>query len=328
LLPRSDAPQAPVMAPPGVPTAPSNAVTNAITSTGLPPEAFIATGPMGEAARTVLADRLKQTDPMKEAAASGFKDPAAYKTYLENAKRTPEQQAAEQAGMSLPEYQANAEAAKALAGDKAKRMGEYINAGGKPARDTINTLNTIQDAIEHSNGKIITGPGANEWGLKFKQAAANLGFPVEGLPESEVVQKMNVFLASEATKMISARPAMFEFQQNMKANPGLGNSIEGTKMLVDILRQGAEQNIKLGRLAMDDKNFKNWGQVEQSFYDNPENQIRSPFTGKVMGSSAQTAAPAGKAPVLDRARAAIAKGAPREAVIEELRKNGVDPGGL
>jgi hypothetical protein len=135
--------------------------------------------------------------------------------------------------------------------------------------------------------------------LKVKQFAKNLGFEPEGTTESEILKKMNIFLATEATKQISARPAMFEFQQNLKANPGLANSLDGTKALINILRQTTLQNIGLGKLAMDEKNAPNWGDVEERFYSDPKNAIRSPFTGAVLGSNgnaAPSAAPAQPAP--------------------------------
>jgi hypothetical protein len=41
------------------------------------------------------------------------------------------------------------------------------------------------------------------------------------------------------------------------------------------MRQAAEQDIALGRLAMDPRNLRNWAAVEEGFYRN--HPIESPF---------------------------------------------------
>jgi hypothetical protein len=266
--------------------------------------ALIAGGPAGDIVKAAAAKNLETTPDQKNAAASGKASPFQYNADLEGAKTSPQERAAKAAGMTLPEYTANLAVRNALASAKGKRMAEAIEAGGKPARDTLNTLDIMGHAVERGGNNITTGPGADEW-LKVKQFAKNLGFEPEGTTESEILKKMNIFLATEATKQISARPAMFEFQQNLKANPGLADSLDGTKALISILRQTTLQNIGLGKLAMDEKNAPNWGDIEERFYSDPKNAIRSPFTGQLIGSAASGGAPPGAAP-----SAAVAKASP------------------
>jgi hypothetical protein len=82
---------------------------------------------------------------------------------------------------------------------------------------------------------------------------------------------------------MTARPSQLEFRTFMANNPGLANSIKGTKVLIDVLRQMKQQDIDLGRLAMNRKNWDNWTDVEDRFYrDHP---LNSPFTGKPLNAN-------------------------------------------
>jgi hypothetical protein len=129
----------------------------------------------------------------------------------------------------------------------------------------------MEQALIRGGRNISTGPGAEQW-LKVKQAANNLFGPnfFKGVPESETVAKLNAQLASEAAKAMTARPSQLEFKAFMGANPGLLTSVEGSKVLISVLRQAREQDIKLSKLAADPKNLRNWSAVEDRFYqDNP-----------------------------------------------------------
>ena len=159
------------------------------------------------------------------------------------------------------------------------RMGEDIPAGGPPARRTLNILNTMDDAITRAGPNLTTGPGA-EYMLKLKQAAQNWlpGLDFKGLPEAEVVTKLNAQLAAQAAKAMTARPSQLEFRAFMQNNPGLQNSVAGTKYLIDVLRQATTQDIQLGQLASRVQDPRSWPQVEDRFYQ--QNPIKSPFSGK------------------------------------------------
>jgi hypothetical protein len=170
-----------------------------------------------------------------------------------------------------------------------KRQGEAIEAGGPAARHTVNTLDVMEDALKRGGSNISTGPGAAEF-LKVKQAANNL-YPglFEGVAESEIVTKLNATLAAEAAKAMTARPSQLEFKTFVANNPGLLTSIQGTRYLIDVLRQARQQDIELGRIAMRNPDPRNWGDIEEKFYNDPKNQIKSPFTGKPL--SGKEAAP-------------------------------------
>jgi hypothetical protein len=102
------------------------------------------------------------------------------------------------------------------------------------------------------------------------------------LPESEVVQKTGFSLATLAVKEISQRPTQMEVKMALENNPGLLLSKKGSLFMTDILRQSAKQDMKLGRLAANPTNRANWPQVVDNFYNDPKNQLISPFTGKPM----------------------------------------------
>jgi hypothetical protein len=186
------------------------------------------------------------------------------------AEPTPAMREAATAGVPLEQYAGEQEAYKKYGEAKGKRIGEVVEAGGLPARQTVRTLNTMEEAMRAGGRSIWTGPGGEYW-LKVKQGANNLwpGF-FQGVPESETVVKLNAQLASEAAKSMTARPSQLEFRAFMQNNPGLMTSREGTLMLISILRQAKEQDIKLSRLAMNQGNLRNWSDVEDRFYaDNP-----------------------------------------------------------
>lgn len=177
-----------------------------------------------------------------------------------------------------------------------KQIGDVIEAGGKNARDRINALNTIDDALTQGGSGVVTGPFA-EHVLRTKQALDAMGIDTswvkQGLPMSEVISKMNAQLASASAKAMTGRPTQFEFSAWMKNNPGLLTSKEGTHALIDVLRQSAQQDIGLGQQAMNKGNWDKWGDIVDKYYkDHP---LRSPFTKQPLGQEA-AAPPAAEAP--------------------------------
>ena len=197
------------------------------------------------------------------------------------------QQAAEPTGPMKEARDVAVNAAKAqgklgedLATAKAKRVGEVIEAGGLPNRQTVNVLNEMEDAMRHAGNNISTGPGAERW-LKVKQAANNLWPDLfKGVPETEAVVKLNAQLASAAAKAMTARPSQLEFRAFMANNPGIANSPQGSYALINLLRQAKEQELALSREAMRLKpgNIDQWTDIEDRFYE--KHPLISPFTGK------------------------------------------------
>jgi hypothetical protein len=270
----------------GLPSGQQNAQAGTLPA-GLPPSvaamiaglplqdryALMAGGPMGDIVKATASKNAEVTEAQKNASASGGLNPLDYERTL---RQTPDERAAAKAGMSLPEYAAYGEGLKAVTAAKGKQMADAIEAGGH-AQKVLGTLNTMEDALNHAPADLNTGPGAKTM-LALKQFGANLGFDFKGVPEAETIDKLNAFLASEATKQISSRPAMFEFATFMKNNPGLQTSIEGTRKLISILRQGAESDVALGKAAGDERSLPHWPEVVDAHYKS--HPIISPFTGQ------------------------------------------------
>jgi hypothetical protein len=205
-------------------------------------------------AKTIRDSMIKSrepTDTEKERATAGIPDPAEYAAYMKTAE--------------------------AVGTAKGKRISEIVEAGGKASYDKLRTINFMQQAVEHGGKDISFGPASEGW-LKFKQAANNL-FPglFNGVPESEVLQKLNAALAAESTKSLSPRPSQLEFRTFVANNPGLLTSQAGTKILLNYLAQTTHQDINLSRHAMNEKNWKNWSDVEDKFYSDPKNAIIGPW---------------------------------------------------
>jgi hypothetical protein len=251
-------------------------------------------GPASKVITDVVSKNAELSRNQKDA-----RDPAVldFELRAKNGQLTPDEAAASRQGITPQEYVASTEAAKTAGGAVGKRIGEVIENGGQAARQTLNTVHEMRDAVTQGGNKLFVGPGSETW-LKIKQGAVNAGFisPEDaGLPETEVLSKLNAALATQAVKAFTPRGTQFEVKMQMANNPGLLTSIEGTKKLLSLIEQGTSQNIAVGRLAMNQKNWGNWSDVEDKFYADPKNQIVSPFTGKTMGSTVG----GGNAPVVD-----------------------------
>lgn len=208
--------------------------------------------------------------------------------------------------VKTPEYQGDVKGREELYGAANKAIGgviaEHIEAGGKVARDKLNALDSIESAVRAFGPNVVTGPHA-EFALRAKEALNGVGLNADwidkGLPEAEIVTKMNAQLASASAKAMTGRPTQFEFASWQKNNPGLLTSKQGTLALTDILRQQTQNDIDLGKLAQQKNNWANWPDVADKFYES--HGLTNPLTGKPMraelaaaragGGASQGAAP-------------------------------------
>ena len=281
-------PQQPAAAAP--PTAPPPAQVAQAQPTA-PPQAAPATG--GGAllpgdSPAALANRQKadayqmqqanalMANPMTKSAGEGMMERAKASMAITNAmqERLTKQQQMEYAAGLEPETAGRRQIAEA----KGKRVGEVIEAGGKNARDTMNDLQTIEDAVRAGGDNIAYGPGAENWN-KAKQFLNNI-FPEAGLAEADTIIKMNARLAAAAAKSMTARPSQLEFKTFVANNPGIMNSKAGTIALINILKQSTQQSLDLGALASKVKNPDDWADQEETYYKT--HKLMSPFTGKAM----------------------------------------------
>ena len=79
---------------------------------------------------------------------------------------------------------------------------------------------------------------------------------------------------------MTGRPTQFEFLAWQRNNPGLMTSKEGSLALMSVLRQQTQNDIELGNLAQNKKNWENWPETVDKFYET--HGLTNPLTGKPM----------------------------------------------
>jgi hypothetical protein len=191
------------------------------------------------------------------------------------------------APVKTPQYAGEVKGREEIYGGASKAMGtiigEAIEGGGRATRDKLNALDTMESAVHSAGPNMITGPHA-EFALKAKEALAGVGLNADwinkGLPETEIVSKMNAQLASASAKAMTGRPTQAEFTIWMRNNPGLVTSKQGTLALIDVLRQQSKQDLDLSKLAQDKANWDNWPTVADKYFQ--EHGLINPITHKPM----------------------------------------------
>jgi hypothetical protein len=189
--------------------------------------------------------------------------------------------------VKTPEFEGSVKGQQELYGEANKALGtvigERITGGGKATYDKLNALDTMESALRTGGPNVITGPFAESI-LKGREALAGMGINVDwlkkGLPETEIISKMNAQLASASAKAMTGRPTQSEFNIWMRNNPGLVTSPQGTFALINVLRQQSQQDLDLSRLAMDKHNWDKWPQVEADYFK--AHGLTNPLTGKLM----------------------------------------------
>jgi hypothetical protein len=157
------------------------------------------------------------------------------------------------------------------------------------APGAINALGIIENiANTHPMARGVAGEPL----LRLKQSVNGLiGKDVLGDTSGpEVYKKMNIELAREISKAMSARGATnFDFAANMENLPGnLMMSERGTLAMTDILKQMKRQELGLGKLAQGTTDFDSYLTNRQGWLDQKENQIINPLTRTAIGIAADT----------------------------------------
>ena len=167
--------------------------------------------------------------------------------------------------------------AETVAAAKAENVATRIK-GIKPARDAIQVVDEMGDALARGANNISTGPGARQW-LEVKKAVNNV-FPgtFAHVSEAETIDKLNAQLAAAAAKALTQRPSQLEFRAFMQQNPGLLTSRETSKNLLDLMRQGKQQELDLGQIAARLKPGESYEDAEDKYFRT--HPIISPFTHK------------------------------------------------
>jgi hypothetical protein len=249
-------------------------------------------------------------DPSKPAVPMQFGSP----TPLED----PVQFAARQKGTE-------SEASAAGAG-RGETLKSYM-AAGEPARNLIATLTQMRAAIDAA-GPNITGGTLGAIVLRAKQSLASAGIDVPGTTPTEVFNNLGPILAGAAAREITSRPALQEFNSLLRSKPGLANSVLGSKIMIDLMRQGAAHKAALSDIALKAKDADDFLEKRHAYETDPDNALINPFTGLAFGAKPQ-ALPAGRTP---ESMIAQAKGMwgkvdaeGRAKILQTLRSYGINP---
>jgi hypothetical protein len=168
---------------------------------------------------------------------------------------------------------------------KGKAVGGAITAGlSAPKR--LEAVDIIDQATAAGKGNVSSGPFAQRLLASKEALGSALGIDLKGVPEAEVIAKTAYPLAAELSRSINSRGGtQAEFLRGLQSVPSLLVSDTGRTMLTSIIRQQAQQDQQLGKLA-DSYNPKTdgpWSNVVEKFYN--EHPLKSPFADRPLDQS-------------------------------------------
>lgn len=154
---------------------------------------------------------------------------------------------------------------------------------GKSAQDRIRTLDQMSGALAAAGGNITTGP-LGEPVLRAKQALGGiLGRELPGTSATEMFNNMGPILAGEAARAITNRPAQIEFTTMLNSKPGLMNSVEGNRAMMDVMRQRAVQDSDLANIAARSNSTDEFLHKKDEY--EAAHPMINPFTGQAFGAN-------------------------------------------
>jgi hypothetical protein len=212
-----------------------------------------------------------------------------------------------------------------------------LQKGGRDAQGQLNTFRIMEKLID--NPEFYSGNGANLI-TTFKRGAASLGIKdADAAAPNELFQKLaSQSVLDKLGGSLGSGVSNSDVSFMAATTANLTNTPEGNRQIIQFGKALAQRQVEISKLARSYAQAHG-GRLDSGFDDQlsafaeanpliPEEtkaQAARSASPRQSGSPAVRQAPA---PVLDDARAAIARGAPRDAVIKRLRDNGIDPGGL
>jgi hypothetical protein len=152
--------------------------------------------------------------------------------------------------------------------ERNKLVGQSIDAPG-----IIRNLDVMQAQL--SRAQMLRGPGG-PLALELSQlvdsispgASKAMGLSKEA-SSSEIFNKINAFLATQTTQSLSARGTNFQLQTFMRTHPSLMNTYEGSKILIDLLKQEFQirQNVGSRLWKLDESNVNQMPDIIKDEYD-------------------------------------------------------------
>lgn len=160
-------------------------------------------------------------------------------------------------------------------------------AAGEAASKRIGLIDEMGGALTQAGSNITTGP-LGEPMLRFKQGLGGLlGRELPGTSATELFNNTGPVLAGEAAKAITTRPAMIEFTTMLNAKPGLANSVEGNRAMLDVMRQRAVIDKDLSELAARSSNTNEFMDKRDAYLE--AHPMINPFTKQPFGSASDPA---------------------------------------
>lgn len=225
---------------------------------------------------------------------------------------------------------------KEFSKDNAKRWGGYIKEGDA-AKDRMADINTLRETSRSlgsqgvaANIKLVLGPYAE-----------SIGIPVDGLSDIQLWDSVTQKLAPQMRVPGSGSTSDIEFKGMVRAIGKLSNNPEAREKILDTFEAAARNDMARSEIA----SKLATKEISRSDAEKALRELPDPMTafrqwrdknpdayaealkGKSSSSKPKTGLDVDGS--LANARAAIAKNpAARDAVIQRLRENGIDPSGL
>lgn len=222
--------------------------------------------------------------------------------------------------------------------DNAKRWSGYIKEGDA-AKDRMGDINTLRE-ISRSLGS--QGVAANVK-LVLGPYAESVGIPIDGLSDIQLWDSVTQKLAPQMRVPGSGSTSDIEFKGMLRAIGQLSNNPEAREKILDTFEAAARNDMTRSEIA----SKLATKEISRSDAEKALRELPDPMTGfrqwRDKNPDAYAAALKGKSSAapskpktdldvngsLANARAYIAKNpAARDAVIQRLRENGIDPNGL
>jgi|GEM_PF-6549995 len=141
---------------------------------------------------------------------------------------------------------------KELDKGKAERVKALWKAGDS-APEILNSLDVIERSVRNPN--VLTGFGGPalleaQKGLQTAGRLLGIEYSPDSIKDGEAIAKESRQLVAKMAKAaVGARVTNFEFDQFLKANPGLETSPEGNLKLIGIMRQKVQRDMALAEIA-------------------------------------------------------------------------------
>jgi hypothetical protein len=196
---------------------------------------------------------------------------------------------------------------------------------GRSANSAMSSLGLMERAI--NNPGFYSG-SASEVVNAAKKAAVSLGVAdADNAAPNELFAKVaNKLVLDLAGGSLGTGFSNADRDYLASTVPNLANTPEGNKQIIQVMKTVEQRKSDVAKLAREYS--KQNGRLDAGF----DEQLAQWSEANPLFKGAQQASPApakqGASPLLDKARDAIAKGAPRDAVMKRLMDSGIDPAGL